>query len=465
MKKLLMFLCCICVFNVTDAFAKCEILSCKDTDPWNKSVQVYDNSMDQCWFCGPGPRSCGQDDYVPQSDSYGDVIALFRCVQNGITRAGVFEQFNPGLLCKDSPVKPKGSVVNVPHAKTTFREVTSTTTTRQLRGDSYFNTGITACAYVVCEKENGYVTSKDKTGCVSNEENACDTGGGKWTGSECSCEHLGTDYAWNGKKCDKTKAAKEREANERRQQQQQASARAACVNTGGQWTNNTCICSAAKHLRDKVKGKTCDCADGYRLENKVCVITDIEKLKQACDKSGVARWNDLTQKCVCNGTEPMLTFNFDTLRCEQDPDYAACMVAKEKGIADWVNNECKCKKAGYDFINGECVESQESIDARNEADRQRRITESTAKISGLGDKLKDIMSAKLSVWKTAEGNFNGARLASDSIAGVVLGTAGGLITSTVVKKNQVKTGFEDVNCAVGGQNVAGWGDEFTVGIR
>lgn len=99
------------------------------------------------------------------------------------------------------------------------------------------------------------------------------------------------------------------------------------------------------------------------------------------------------------------------------------------------------------------------------SDKQRRITESTAKISGLGDKLKDIMSAKLSVWKTAEGNFNGARLASDSIAGVVLGTAGGLITSTVVKKNQVKTGFEDVNCAVGGQNVAGWGDEFTVGIR
>ena len=71
----------------------------------------------------------------------------------------------------------------------------------------------------------------------------------------------------------------------------------------------------------------------------------------------------------------------------------------------------------------------------------------------------------LSVWKTAEGNFNGARLASDSIAGVVLGTAGGLITSNVVKKSQVKTGFENIQCTIGGQKVADWHDEFTVGIK
>ena len=53
----------------------------------------------------------------------------------------------------------------------------------------------------------------------------------------------------------------------------------------------------------------------------------------------------------------------------------------------------------------------------------------------------------------------------DSIAGVVLGTAGGIITSNVVKKNQIKRGFDDVMCTVGGQSVADWGDEFRVGIR
>lgn len=71
----------------------------------------------------------------------------------------------------------------------------------------------------------------------------------------------------------------------------------------------------------------------------------------------------------------------------------------------------------------------------------------------------------VSVWKNEEGKFNTARLASDSIAGVVLGTAGGLITSSVVKKNQVENGFEDIKCTIGGQNVAEWGDQFRVGIQ
>lgn len=71
----------------------------------------------------------------------------------------------------------------------------------------------------------------------------------------------------------------------------------------------------------------------------------------------------------------------------------------------------------------------------------------------------------VSVWKDAEGNFNTARLVSDSIAGVVLGTAGGLITSSVVKKNQVKNGFEDVVCTIGGQTVGSYGDEISVGIQ
>lgn len=79
--------------------------------------------------------------------------------------------------------------------------------------------------------------------------------------------------------------------------------------------------------------------------------------------------------------------------------------------------------------------------------------------------VRDSFVAGKSVWKTKTGDFNYARLASDSIAGVVLGTAGGIITSNVVKKNQIKTGFEDVMCTVGGQNVANWGDEFRVGVK
>ena len=70
-----------------------------------------------------------------------------------------------------------------------------------------------------------------------------------------------------------------------------------------------------------------------------------------------------------------------------------------------------------------------------------------------------------SVWKNAEGKFNTARLASDITAGVVLGTVGGVVSGIIIKKNQVKKGFEALHCAVGGQTVADWGDEFSVGLR
>jgi hypothetical protein len=82
-------------------------------------------------------------------------------------------------------------------------------------------------------------------------------------------------------------------------------------------------------------------------------------------------------------------------------------------------------------------------------------------LTAIHNKFRD----NVSVWKDAEGNFNTARLASDTVAGVVLGTTGALVTSHVVKKNQVENGFEDIKCTIGGQNVAGWGDQFRVGIQ
>jgi len=70
-----------------------------------------------------------------------------------------------------------------------------------------------------------------------------------------------------------------------------------------------------------------------------------------------------------------------------------------------------------------------------------------------------------SVWKNADGSFNGVRLASDLTAGVVLGTVGGVVSGVLIKKSQVEKGFDALNCTVGGQKIADWGDEFTVGIR
>ncbi len=71
-----------------------------------------------------------------------------------------------------------------------------------------------------------------------------------------------------------------------------------------------------------------------------------------------------------------------------------------------------------------------------------------------------------SVWKNKEGKFNYARLASDSIAGVALGAVSGLITSNIIKKNQIKNGLEDLACESDSKTIAQWGDRFTIdGVR
>ncbi len=69
------------------------------------------------------------------------------------------------------------------------------------------------------------------------------------------------------------------------------------------------------------------------------------------------------------------------------------------------------------------------------------------------------------IWRNKDGKFNTARLISDTTAGVVLGTAGGLISNKIIKKNQIRKGFDGISCYVGGQLVADYGDEFTVGMN
>ena len=83
--------------------------------------------------------------------------------------------------------------------------------------------------------------------------------------------------------------------------------------------------------------------------------------------------------------------------------------------------------------------------------------------------MKDIKSKyaneKPDVWKNADGNFNTARLASDSIAGVVLGTGGGFLVNHIVKKKQIEKGFDSITCKIDGKVVGEWGDQFGIGYN
>ncbi|MBD5389470.1 hypothetical protein HDR63_04415 [bacterium] len=130
---------------------------------------------------------------------------------------------------------------------------------------------------------------------------------------------------------------------------------------------------------------------------------------------------------------------------------------------EWKNGACRCKDSDYviDWDKKECVESEES----KKRGRLAKLKEQIAKTVDNLEWAYAGFRADARKWKDADGNFNTARLASDSIAGVVLGTTGALVTSKVVKKNQVKNGFDDIQCTIGGQVVAGWDDQFTIGVN
>lgn len=204
--------------------------------------------------------------------------------------------------------------------------------------------------------------------------------------------------------------------------------------------------------------------------------------KACCDlPSSVATWNG--SNCVCTGGKNFKIVNGKG-QCvvpeNKDGGSFECSSSDLALFAQW-KVDCASETAIINLI------SQIEILCRSESKTAEQYnnlytvltaavgvncretvvdTQSRAAIISAGGVLDSIVAGlETSKWKNEEGKFNTARLASDSIAGVVLGTAGGLITSSVVKKNQIENGFEDMRCTVGGQEVAEWDDEFSVGRK
>ena len=206
----------------------------------------------------------------------------------------------------------------------------------------------------------------------------------------------------------------------------------------------------------------------------------------------VAEWRD--PKCVC--VDSTKVWDVETAQCvtptptqptqpvQPVADYE-CSASMISQLNVWVDNYPDCVVQINNLIEY-CDSDPQASEANsiyaqiqqcvNNAQAAAEAAQATALLQSQNASRQNITSAistldgiksglKLTVWRDEEGKFNTSRLLSDSIAGVVLGTAGGLITSNVVKKNQVEDGFEDLQCAIGGQAVAGWGDEFRVGIQ
>ena len=245
---------------------------------------------------------------------------------------------------------------------------------------------------------------------------------------------------------------------------------ASCKNSGGRWSNKKCICDDAFGLTMGGDDYTCRCKNGYEWKNSAdkaqgCQMTSIEVNKKKCESAAAqykTSWTGTDCLCPNDAQGRPQEFDYTLVKCVMSAKIAQC--EKVQG-AVWNNlsGECVCVQPNF-VINAAgtaCEESSASKEKREAAE----LAKTKGKIKTAYDAIGALSNAKKTVWRDAEGEFNTARLASDSIAGVVLGTTGALVTSHLVKKKQAEDGFEDIQCTIGGQTVAGWGDEFSVGIN
>ena len=308
------------------------------------------------------------------------------------------------------------------------------------------------------------------TGCANREEKgycatAAEQGIADWSEKDCKCTCKQGKGTWNGRICayDVTPD---------------------CGNDAD-WKGNRCVC--------KDKTKEWDANKKQCVENSVLKCLSQRKTAngKACCwlKDSVAEYYEREDECRCSGGKKFEIGSDGKGKCVAvvpvpptivppvEPDYE-CPTIDSTWLITY--KDCPDVISAITGLQSDCaakiVKDHATFDSRlslirtmittcesqqQQAAASQRITVLIGNINGKLTGWKD----SLNVWKNKEGKFNTARLASDSIAGVVLGTAGGLITSSVVKKAQVKQGFEDISCTIGGQKVADWHDEFKVGIQ
>ena len=413
MKKLfrLVILICGVVLLSHSAHAKCTLLSCDDTSWVDPNGKIpADVGYNQCWFCGPGPNSCSDNEVVPFLDGVGDVIELWQCSAGLINK---FTKYEPGYFCDDSELKSSKGItgIDLANAKKTYRIDGDATSSFSL-GDLNAFIGRASCIYVRCNDE--YVPNENADKCIPKVSSGSDdtkngnpTGGGK-ASSSCTDRCRGM--------------------------------------SGVQYTECVTCCKVSEDYADW-NGSECVCADK---------TLDFNVLTQKCETPSEITMTlpEVVVTPECPDTQVTI-LNQWLIQYAGNSD----VISRVQVLLDYCNGEV----INITSFNQMFTELQNFIDglatsAEQDASR-RRIEES---VSAINSRIGDL---DVSVWRNAEGEFNTSRLLSDSIAGVVLGTAGGLITSHVVKKNNIASGFEDIKCAIGGQVVADWGDQFQVGIQ
>ena len=316
---------------------------------------------------------------------------------------------------------------------------------------------------MVSRCKSGYTKQGDK--CLSQDQvkqaqqraqrteelkDKCKSTLGTWNGSKCTCKIKDTVLRNNECVCKNSVYELDIEDKKCKLKPEYKNEQELCESSHGSWDVDKCTCDKAQLLRYNPTDKVCVC-DGddyvYNPEQQKCVLTDIAVRRNACNAATGTEWIESEGRCKCTESGKL----WNQTMCVYSDDFTKCAGVRD-ATWDTTGNKCICASDDKELKDWQCVDTQETI--------------ATGVINTSFPKFESLVSGlEVNKWKSADGTFNVARLASDSIAGAVLGTASGLITSSVVKKNQVKKGFENVRCVVGNQVVAGYGDEFTVGAQ
>ena len=197
-----------------------------------------------------------------------------------------------------------------------------------------------------------------------------------------------------------------------------------------------------------------------QVENQVLLgkIANLQSLTAAQRNQINALSAQLKNKTTPEEVVALIISNTQNLSEGQKKEVLALIVEYTSKLTDGQKAQVEALIKAYVDPRFELMGNDISLIRQQEQARDK-ITSSMSVLNAF------IAGADVSVWKNKEGKFNTARLVSDATAGVVLGTAGGLISNHLIKKNQVKKGMEAIKCTVGGQTVAEYGDEFMVGMQ
>lgn len=438
-----------------------------------------------CFMCDTGGDSeCNYGDTVAIVDNWGNVKSAWQCTDTtGVDDEWLGFSMDTAATCGDSPLgNMDDNLQNAKNVQVREGDATRGTVSIVINNSRRVST---LCKYRECK--DGYKASDDGQSCVKKdfgggsttqpvpdvEPQICLANGRKvgdtWA---VDCKTLGiTGGVKCGKRCNsdgsETGYVTQCQSNYRLDGEIWEGKYKKCVKVSGGGSEESALerCLASRTTEE---GKACCYLlnsvatwDGQKCN---CVIEGMEFKIENGRGQCVAKQTTPGEAFKCNATQLALLDGW-LISCKDKPTIVSTI--------NQIKDLCASQNVTTEYFNalwtvlmslnpGECG-AQPDLPPPPQVDELRVsiriIRDAHSNLSGMAEGFKK------SVWKDEEGKFNTSRLVSDSVAGVVLGTAGGLITSNVVKKNQVENGFEDLKCTIGGQVVADWGDQFRVGIQ